>query len=742
MARLVEGIFFSAICSLLLCSCGQKEDNGQGRYVETEVELSEPIGQFTGMVQEGKNIRLVEGSGSDLLSEDGGGSFSAVNNRFADTLQELNVIGMAVSPEGSRAVAWVSGGQWGCTLYAEDGTETAVSGINDTQIIYPYYCGGSFYISQSDRVYSLDTSGGTKLLLDGVGSDEPCYLASDGKLLYVAYASSLVIYDLRQGTVAGQDAVMEKFLKDAFNSRAYNPYGAPYGALLYPEGDEVYMLDGSGIYRHTLYGEDMEKLVDGGTSSIGAFSREYVGMAVTEGDSPHFLVGYADGRLMRYAYDKDAPPLVTLRVYSLYESDNIRLLIREFRKAHPEITVDYEIGYKEALGMTVDDALKNVATQMAAGTAADIFVMDDLPYSAYVEKGALMDLSQLREEMTQEQYFLSVADGFAGEDGIYTIPLSFAIPILAGKSEDLQRLETLGDLAQCLGEARENQWASGSIINMYNRGYKTLTLLAESCQGAWVTAEGGLNAEAVKEFLTLGMQIYGLQIEGVDEEDVAWHTTWPKPGIGAEWEYPTKSTVTRRFGCYNGSAQHAGFDLLCGYPEQPFYAGYLSSMGGDFPYFSVVQDVLGFDYCSMPGQMYGACLALDMMSVNKATEFPEECYRFLEYAFSEEFQGNAALDGTPVNRGGYRQRKENYETFPRNEKTRDGRTVEIPAFVPSEEIFAKFESLIENVDGVNYCEAKVYDTVMEGSEKVVAGQCTVDEAVAEIEQKLKLYLAE
>ena len=93
---------------------------------------------------------------------------------------------------------------------------------------------------------------------------------------------------------------------------------------------------------------------------------------------------------------------------------------------------------------------------MAAGTAADILVMDDLPYSAYKEKGALMDLTSLREGMAEEEYYANVLDGFAGEDGIYTMPLAFAVPILAGKSDDIEGMETLEDLADSLEERRRN----------------------------------------------------------------------------------------------------------------------------------------------------------------------------------------------------------------------------------------------------------------------------------------------
>ena len=743
----VKEIFLLAVCICIACGCGNQEEEN-GRYVETQVELLEATFAYGSFVQNQDQIRLIRNEGSDYLLEIKDGEISFIEDFVAEIPEELKIVGIAANSEGDRLIAWGDETEWGASLFTKTGDRIAVSNIGNTEILYPYYCGGYFYISQSDRVYQLDPStGNVQLLLDGIGVDEPYCMASDGKLLYVVYGSrgrSLVIYDLEKGAVAGEDAVLEAFLKKSFIYRNSSPYGAPYEALLYPAGENIYVLDNTGIYHHTLYGEDMELVVDGSLCTIGAVDREYTGMAVVDGEKPVFLVSYADGRVMQYTHYPDAPEPVTLRVYSLYESDNIRTLIREFRKAHPEVAVQYEIGYKEGSSLTIDDALKNIATEMAAGTAADILVMDDLPYKAYKKKGALMDLTSLREEMTDAEYYVNVLDGFVGEDGIYTMPLAFVVPILAGKSEDLEGLETLEDLADSLEERRKKLQNGESLINLYDQSYKSLNLLGQTSQGAWIGEDGSLDVNAVRDFLTQGKRIYDAQMENISEEWLLWATGWPIVGAN-RWRTSDKSIIARRFGAIaKGSAQGAGFHLLHYYPEQPFFAGYLSSMGGDFPYFSVEMDVLGFDYCMMPGQKYESCLVMDMLSVNQMTGHLEECMKFLEYAFSEAFQGNSALDGTPVNRAANRSRREDYWTEDRIEQAGngDGREFHLPAFVPSDEIYVKFDNLLEEVNGVNYCEAKVFDIVMNEGVRVADGDCTVDEAVKEIERQLKLYLEE
>lgn len=49
--------------------------------------------------------------------------------------------------------------------------------------------------------------------------------------------------------------------------------------------------------------------------------------------------------LCRYVFDADAPLQATkqLKVYSLYEDDDLRQIIARFQKSHPETDVTLEI---------------------------------------------------------------------------------------------------------------------------------------------------------------------------------------------------------------------------------------------------------------------------------------------------------------------------------------------------------------------------------------------------------------
>lgn len=133
---------------------------------------------------------------------------------------------------------------------------------------------------------------------------------------------------------------------------------------------------------------------------------------------------------MRYTYDPSIPAEPDVfRIYSVYGDSQAARAVSEFRALHPELTVVYEIGMDSAVyGRTLKDVLSDLATRIGAGKGPDVLLMDDLPYEAYAEKGALKDLSALREKMDGETYFLNVIDAFAGKNGL---------PVFSGGSEDV-----------------------------------------------------------------------------------------------------------------------------------------------------------------------------------------------------------------------------------------------------------------------------------------------------------------
>lgn len=186
--------------------------------------------------------------------------------------------------------------------------------------------------------------------------------------------------------MAEQDPVLNEFIKPWLGQYG-DMHSRPY--LLYmPQTQEegIYVLTDKGLYHHTLYGSTVEQLIDGSLCSMSDPLKSFVNM-VQLGDA--FWVLYSGGHLKQYVFDPtvSAVPENILRVWGLYEDNDIKRAVSAFGQAHPDIYITYEHPLGEDTGMTREDAMKVLSTELATGNGPDVLVLDELPYDTYVERG-------------------------------------------------------------------------------------------------------------------------------------------------------------------------------------------------------------------------------------------------------------------------------------------------------------------------------------------------------------------
>lgn len=105
--------------------------------------------------------------------------------------------------------------------------------------------------------------------------------------------------------------------------------------------------------------------------------------------------------LLKYAYSADAStvPDKELTVYALEDSSEIRQAISAFQKEHADIYVNLKIGRSGDNAVTADDALRTLNSDIMAGEGPDVIILDGMPVDNYIEKGLLMDISDVAEEI-------------------------------------------------------------------------------------------------------------------------------------------------------------------------------------------------------------------------------------------------------------------------------------------------------------------------------------------------------
>lgn len=158
-----------------------------------------------------------------------------------------------------------------------------------------------------------------------------------------------------------------------------------------------------------------------------------------------FAALFSTGKVALYQYDSNVPtvPENLVSVYSLREQDAVRQAIAQFQAENPDTFVRYEVGLSGIDAKSREDAVKKLNTELMAGKGPDVIILDELPVKSYEEKGILKDLKPHIDGFTGDAALLpNIVDAFTQEGSVYMMPVSFSLPMVAGRQEDIAELRT------------------------------------------------------------------------------------------------------------------------------------------------------------------------------------------------------------------------------------------------------------------------------------------------------------
>lgn len=612
-------------------------------------------------------------------------------------------------------------------LFLADGTRIAVD-LSEQEYISSAVCDGSgtFYLGGRDRIYRVNGQDGSLEVLTEF-ADRCDYLSVCGKYL-VIQGETLQFYDLEENRMAEQEPVLEEFLK-AWLGQSGDIGSRPY--LLSVSGQEdnsLYVLTREGLYRHVLYGSTMEQIIDGSLCSMSDRAHSFVNM-LQLGET--FYVLYND-QLKKYVYDPGVPtvPEHTLRVWGLQLNEDIQRVVGAFAQSHPDLYVTYEHPLSEDTGMTREDALKVLSTELATGNGPDVLLLDDLSYDTYAEKGVLADLTATLDG-TGERYMDAVRASYRRGEGQYAMPMSMAVPVLMGAEDKIQGVSDLEQLTELIEQSRAAQ-PEGTLLS-FNRPENALQLLAVVSMDDWMDESGGVDSEGVKNFLTLAKRIYDAQVSGMTVKEM--------------------EGMDQLVGYINGREQiwtQAGYQVENAlYFHQPFAMGLLNSnmsVMGDYNMTSEIMSMLGMTMVPLAGENGYIGRAYNILAVNEGSGVKEQALEFVAYALSKQFAtesyiGMGSVNWDVLEEQIRRSQEDGISAFMSFEDI-DGKPQAVEVDNPSQEELAALRQILEACQGVSQCDSRVYDAVIETGAKALTGEITVEDAVKEIEKKVSLYLAE
>lgn len=403
-----------------------------------------------------------------------------------------------------------------------DGTEIPVEIAGTGENIQPQHIwiseqGRIFIGTQGAELYEVSEDGSSKVFLTLEEAPQIIQFQGNRMIIDGYDFDSLLIYDLENGEYI-EDDVLTDFVNENYGNRSFNG-GSWYDLFFFSGEDNILYLAGErGLHRHVIGGSAMEQIID---ADLTTFSNpEYRLLGMTALENNEFITIFTDGRLVRFRYDPTVPtvPEETVRVYSLKENNTMRRAISIYQTENPNVYVEYEIGMEENAGVTRDDAIKKLNTEIMAGEGPDLLILDDLPMDSYIEKGLLADVAPLINSIGEENLFARAMDAYRQEGKIYAVPCEISIPIIEGNPNEVSDIDDLEGIADAVEKLRQNHPGKDLIRICSPKG--VMKQFAMVCAPAWLTESGELDREMISEFLTQTKRIYDAQMDGLSEEAV------------------------------------------------------------------------------------------------------------------------------------------------------------------------------------------------------------------------------
>lgn len=736
---------------------GKEGPAAMGRFVETVVDISEQMGRSYGItpLADGSLLILNDKTGR-LISKDGGKSWESqpipgISDLAAFTKENF-IFDMAAAPDGSIAVLATPNMEESNAFQAflqialADGETRSFKELpvpeNEISLHkIAYSPEGELFAMPfgGGVVYQVDLESGALTqyltaeyspdILKFQGDYMVCYVLGEGIFLYDRKAKKWV-----------EDETLTDFVKETFpegnaSSEGFASYVAP--------GEEgvLYLAGKSGLYRHVIGGSAIEQVIDGALTNFSNPSMGLRGMAYFGESAFAALLG---GQVSLFAYDATVPtvPESTISVYSLEEQDAVRQAIAQYQTEHPDTFVRYEVGKSGSDGVSTEDAIKKLNTQLMAGKGPDVLILDGLPYQSYAEKGILLDLKPHINSLTGDSVLLpNIVEAFTEGKKTFQMPVRFTLPMVVGRKEDIAQITDYASLAQTTERLRKDH-PNAAIGNFFSEEAMMRWFLPVSAP-VFLT-EDGMDEKALSDYLTQTKRIYDASLEGISEEI--------KERYDRQKElYKEESWVFQNF---NSISQQAEDFLLS---DLVLAAGMLKDLYGaqellSLKYREELSDVEMKPFDGMGSHVFEPAV---LVGVNAASAHGEAALAFFDTMMGLPVQ-SLLYEGFMVNQKALEQQlSPDWAVYQRESRvdygevfsvissvTGDGIELSLDVHMPTREEFQWLYDICRSLDTPYLQDDVIEGALVEIGAVYLKGHLDLEEAVQKILAKVEIYLSE
>lgn len=712
------------------------QDRGTGRFVETERRLPEEVEAL--MATERAADGSVNGFGHDgqhlsyylLNTADGGETWSTTK---VEELGATYLSRVAAAPDGGAAAFgyYSQDAQVGLKVIAPDGSVREVplqlpayeeGGDGRNQITQAKYTpdGQLLAVDLNSSLYRVDLETGSMEQLNASLAGIVGYVDTAGNRILVVTNEGVRCLDAASGELLS-DSELLKATTDSSKMLGtdgnYYPVvydgGASEGSIIYVNHQGLFYLgEGAAV---------SEQLVNGEQVSLGDESTMF--SAVYTLDPESYLVFGEDSlgvnRCYYYRYDAQAPAVPTQQVsiYALEDSNVLQQVISYYKKEHSDVFVKKTIGIQPGSGMTAEDALRALNTELLAGNGPDILILDGMPVESYQEKGVLTDLGSFLETAEADGgLFSNITESFRSGDGkVFQIPLRFFFSVIEGEGDALAAGKNLGSLADFAVSCGEKNPGKQVLSNTTARNLLENLFYADSA--GWRGTDGSVQEDALRGFLEAAEKMYGLDSHTDVTENMG-------KSISGGQLFGTA--------VFSANGRHIGTSLLS-----------FGSMGGVDAMQSLcgIQKLSGGSTALLDTEAGNAFVPYVSLGLTgKGVENPS-AQAFLETALSSACQ-STVTNGFPVNRKSYQDSFARMKGYGVAMSGPDDEVVGYETEPLDEGQQQALTAMIESLEIPAMTDRVILELVLDEGESCLKGNQTVDQAVANIMQKIRLYQAE
>lgn len=715
MKRNLKIILISAILAsntTLLSACSGssnntniESNNEKGGYLETEIELPKDLAFANNLFYKDNKVNVIGTTNNNeyknfILQEDNTFLQQDLPKGLKMVLENNNLVDIGYIDENS-CVVLVMNYETGKTMLNIIQNESVKNVELDNANYSDLFINNNeiflFSVGEKSALNRYDLEGNLlKSYNIGIGN----YIVKDNEIIVLDIKeTSLTIYDLETGDIKSNVSKPDLDYSDI---------------LSVDDKGNIYICGKNGIEKFLRDSGSFEKIIDGNSTYLG-MPTSFVNDVTAINENEYYSLFYdssSGDKIIKYTYDENANEnfKAELNVYMLQDNPFIKQAIFNYKKDNPDININIQFGYDEHNGITKEDAIKNLNTEILSGKSADIIILDGLNVDNYIEKGVLLDISDVIMPLVDSNEILeNIVNPFIKDGKIYTIPTRFAPSTIWGNSEIINNYTGLDSLAKWQQENPDKMmFYPMKPEKLIEKTFRTNTQI--------LNEDDTINEDELKKYLE------NIKILSSDKDTGAKMETELEENIGA-LEYLA----------YKDIQVHIQEMMTA---ETEFNYSYASmKMNGNATY--KVND--------------GYFKPLNMIGINSKSKNIDIAKDIIKTALSQETQKiNIISDG------GITVNKKVFDSFKVIEDNKDenisavfmmigvhpDKNIDIGGNLPSDEDKVKFYETIEKVSKPTKEDTILMNFIIEESKGYFKGEMDIEKTTKAILQKANTYLSE